>query len=612
MATDETRPLLMTDKPLPDQSRSGFAPPTTPSDLPSGAQIMETMRRVTVISPKGMPTTQGSSRPTRGYPRSSSGECTSGESITEKSEDKASESPDGSSGSDEPATTVLNTGEGQAQESVPDTPAAAAPLSEQPAATEQNTGKGDKPKLPRPTGVATCPRCCSDNTKFCYYNNYNVKQPRYFCKACQRYWTAGGTLRNVPVGAGRRKNKSAQAREQENAAAEIAKQAGLAAAAAASAYAGQFRNLLLDPALALSASAAALQKAPAISSLVAANPLMNSVLPVNALAVNSLGQVGMNQVAQKLTQLQQGAQLADSRLAGAILAGGGLGLNLLENAAAPGVSHTRVEEADDGSMGGRRVRSRQETVTIASEDASLLALSIEARNSKLDAAAAASFQPFNSASAAPNPAALSQNTTQVDWLNFAAVAAAAGQQQAAAQQAAAQKMLQQQAQQLQQAAALQQAAQLQAAVNWTQGQNPYLSGLWPYNLYASPPTWPAGGNSPATDVVANATANQVASSQQAIVANSQSASVSAAMWGNGAAAAFPAVLAGGANPGWSPWGTSALASLGGANGMTANLLPAQQLGLGNAGALLNGLAVSQALPGVSHGLVPTDGLPHGL
>ena len=46
------------------------------------------------------------------------------------------------------------------------------------------------------------------DTKFCYYNNYNVNQPRYFCKACQRYWTAGGTMRNVPVGAGRRKNKN--------------------------------------------------------------------------------------------------------------------------------------------------------------------------------------------------------------------------------------------------------------------------------------------------------------------------------------------------------------------------------------------------------------------
>ncbi|KAI3710299.1 hypothetical protein L2E82_40077 [Cichorium intybus] len=51
-----------------------------------------------------------------------------------------------------------------------------------------------------------CPRCDSTNTKFCYYNNYNKTQPRYFCKACKRHWTKGGTLRNVPVGGGR-KNK---------------------------------------------------------------------------------------------------------------------------------------------------------------------------------------------------------------------------------------------------------------------------------------------------------------------------------------------------------------------------------------------------------------------
>ncbi|KAG1346744.1 putative Dof zinc finger protein DOF1.5 [Cocos nucifera] len=54
-----------------------------------------------------------------------------------------------------------------------------------------------------------CPRCKSKETKFCYFNNYNVNQPRHFCKACHRYWTAGGTLRNVPVGAGRRKNRPA-------------------------------------------------------------------------------------------------------------------------------------------------------------------------------------------------------------------------------------------------------------------------------------------------------------------------------------------------------------------------------------------------------------------
>ncbi|KVI05879.1 Zinc finger, Dof-type [Cynara cardunculus var. scolymus] len=50
-----------------------------------------------------------------------------------------------------------------------------------------------------------CPRCDSSNTKFCYYNNYNLLQPRHFCKNCRRYWTKGGTLRNIPVGGGTRK-----------------------------------------------------------------------------------------------------------------------------------------------------------------------------------------------------------------------------------------------------------------------------------------------------------------------------------------------------------------------------------------------------------------------
>ncbi|XP_062232563.1 uncharacterized protein LOC133929812 [Phragmites australis] len=52
-----------------------------------------------------------------------------------------------------------------------------------------------------------CPRCYSPNTKFCYYNNYSLSQPRYFCKSCRRYWTKGGSLRNVPVGGGCRKNR---------------------------------------------------------------------------------------------------------------------------------------------------------------------------------------------------------------------------------------------------------------------------------------------------------------------------------------------------------------------------------------------------------------------
>ncbi|KAF8112612.1 hypothetical protein N665_0063s0097 [Sinapis alba] len=74
---------------------------------------------------------------------------------------------------------------------------------------ETLTDQVEKDKtLKKPTKIIPCPRCNSMETKFCYYNNYNVNQPRHFCKACQRYWTSGGTMRSVPVGAGRRKNKN--------------------------------------------------------------------------------------------------------------------------------------------------------------------------------------------------------------------------------------------------------------------------------------------------------------------------------------------------------------------------------------------------------------------
>ncbi|RLN34974.1 dof zinc finger protein DOF5.1-like [Panicum miliaceum] len=76
-----------------------------------------------------------------------------------------------------------------------------------------------------------CPRCDSANTKFCYYNNYSLSQPRHFCKACKRYWTRGGTLRNVPVGGGCRKNK----RSRSSSAAGADGRSGSSAAAAGAA-----------------------------------------------------------------------------------------------------------------------------------------------------------------------------------------------------------------------------------------------------------------------------------------------------------------------------------------------------------------------------------------
>ncbi|XP_071707148.1 cyclic dof factor 1-like [Rutidosis leptorrhynchoides] len=74
--------------------------------------------------------------------------------------------------------------------------------------SEEEQSENQEKTLKKPDKILPCPRCNSMDTKFCYYNNYNVNQPRHFCKNCQRYWTAGGTMRNVPVGAGRRKNKT--------------------------------------------------------------------------------------------------------------------------------------------------------------------------------------------------------------------------------------------------------------------------------------------------------------------------------------------------------------------------------------------------------------------
>lgn len=65
-----------------------------------------------------------------------------------------------------------------------------------------STGRTSEKALENPS----CPRCQSSKTKFCYYNNYNLSQPRYYCKSCRRYWTLGGSLRNIPAGGTSRKN----------------------------------------------------------------------------------------------------------------------------------------------------------------------------------------------------------------------------------------------------------------------------------------------------------------------------------------------------------------------------------------------------------------------
>eukprot|EP00873_Tetraselmis_striata_P035345 jgi/Tetstr1/455609/TSEL_042421.t1 len=184
-----------------------------------------------------------------GEPRSSSGECTSGESQSEKNaaafHDGSPKQDSGSQEEDElPA--IVATEKATPTEPVPpakkehEKAAAVAEEGEQPGEKAKAGGKGDRPKLPRPEGVCKCPRCGGEDTKFCYYNNYNIKQPRYFCKGCQRYWTEGGMLRNVPVGAGRRNKNSLREQEKRKAA------AAAAAAADGSPYA-MGRNPMMPP-----------------------------------------------------------------------------------------------------------------------------------------------------------------------------------------------------------------------------------------------------------------------------------------------------------------------------------------------------------------------------
>jgi hypothetical protein len=87
-------------------------------------------------------------------------------------------------------------------------PVAAAPAPAGGAGAGAAAGAGaERRARPQKEKAINCPRCNSTNTKFCYYNNYSLQQPRYFCKTCRRYWTEGGSLRNVPVGGGSRKNK---------------------------------------------------------------------------------------------------------------------------------------------------------------------------------------------------------------------------------------------------------------------------------------------------------------------------------------------------------------------------------------------------------------------
>ncbi|CAL4943030.1 unnamed protein product [Urochloa decumbens] len=115
---------------------------------------------------------------------------------------------------------------------------------------------------PPPEQGLRCPRCDSPNTKFCYYNNYSLSQPRHFCKTCRRYWTKGGALRNVPVGGGCRKNKRSRS----------------AAAVAAAAAAASSRCLSLNLPPAVEGVAGADQQAAARLGFLGGAPVASSTI----------------------------------------------------------------------------------------------------------------------------------------------------------------------------------------------------------------------------------------------------------------------------------------------------------------------------------------------
>ncbi|KAH9767704.1 hypothetical protein KPL71_011366 [Citrus sinensis] len=97
-------------------------------------------------------------------------------------------------------------------------------------------------KMPQPETALKCPRCESTNTKFCYFNNYSLSQPRHFCKTCRRYWTRGGALRNVPVGGGCRRNKRSKGRNSRSKSPAVTE--GQATAGTSSSSALSSRNII--------------------------------------------------------------------------------------------------------------------------------------------------------------------------------------------------------------------------------------------------------------------------------------------------------------------------------------------------------------------------------
>ena len=119
----------------------------------------------------------------------------------------------------------------------------------------------DRQRAPGSMGGALLWLGFADGQMFPGPADHNASSYLAFRQACQRYWTEGGTLRNVPVGAGRRKNSKAAAREGD--AKHAAGGPTTAPAAVAAAPLAPFPQLMPDAVLLSALGAPAAAAAPA-------------------------------------------------------------------------------------------------------------------------------------------------------------------------------------------------------------------------------------------------------------------------------------------------------------------------------------------------------------
>jgi hypothetical protein len=170
---------------------------------------------------------------------------------------------------------------------------------------------------PLPEAALKCPRCDSTNTKFCYFNNYSLTQPRHFCKTCRRYWTRGGALRNVPVGGGCRRNKRSKGSSSKSPASSADRQSGSAG------------------------STSSIPSSSGTADMIGLNPQLRFMAPLHQLSHDfAAGEIGMN---YGLNYAPMGvAGDLNFQIASGSGGGGGDAGSLL---AAAGVEHWRLQQA---------------------------------------------------------------------------------------------------------------------------------------------------------------------------------------------------------------------------------------------------------------------------